>query len=146
MHHLEISLLIILLIDTQSYNKMLLLCVCIHVLMSFGIVVNQLKSLLLKQCREIPTALSPSKKQPSSKVEYAAKHSNTIGTRKAYYIIIFEARIINKCVKSFWLLHDINILLAILLCLNFDCHWSFLCTTGGKVQFDGFSGFGPNDS
>ncbi len=74
-HHLEISLLITLLTDNaQSYNKMLLLCVCVCVCVfmlvsvSFGVVVNQLKSLLLKQCREIPAPLSPSKKHSPSKV------------------------------------------------------------------------------
>lgn len=40
---------------------------------SFYSVVNQLKSLLLKQGREIPSTLSPSKKQSPPKVDYAAQ-------------------------------------------------------------------------
>lgn len=83
--HLEISLCRILMIDsTQSYNKMLLMFVYMLVLVAFGAEVNQLKSLLLKQCKEIPAPLSPSRKQSPSKVEYAALH---------FYIIICHAAV-----------------------------------------------------
>ncbi len=62
-----------------SYYRMfcvcVCVCVCVHVvLVSFDIVVNQLKSLLLKQCREIPSALSSSKKQSPSKVDCSYVH------------------------------------------------------------------------
>lgn len=54
-----------------SFNKVFLVLICVYILIfvSFGFVVNQLKSLLLKQGREITTTLSPSKKQPPPKVE-----------------------------------------------------------------------------
>uniref|UniRef100_A0A665WUX9 Serologically defined colon cancer antigen 8 n=1 Tax=Echeneis naucrates TaxID=173247 RepID=A0A665WUX9_ECHNA len=53
-------------VDDLSFasNKAWCMLVCF---VSFGIEVNQLKSLLLKQCRDIPPPLSPPKNQCSSK-------------------------------------------------------------------------------
>lgn len=50
-----------------SRNSLLGLCVA-HLCRNSALAVNQLKSLLMKQCKEIPQVVSPSRKQSPSKV------------------------------------------------------------------------------
>uniref|UniRef100_A0A673BU51 Serologically defined colon cancer antigen 8 n=1 Tax=Sphaeramia orbicularis TaxID=375764 RepID=A0A673BU51_9TELE len=53
----------------------LYVCVCVCLLF-IGVTVNQLKSLLLKQCKEMPAPLSPSKKHsPSKRVQHEGQSS-----------------------------------------------------------------------